>query len=305
MPFAWNQRQNIYGIIFLLPRGNRLECMKKTQLLAILNLVALLVHVTLSYFTQFKLINDLDIGQVADTFGSLFTPADITFAIWGVIYTALLFFCIYHIRMAFNQASTHPANQNVNRVGGWFIINNIIAAAWLLVWTRGMIFLSTGLIVFQLVTVVIINLRLRIHDPFARVDSKIFTQFPLSIYFGWLTIATIANISILLIASGWDGFGFDYTPIEWTRITIGIAVFLAVSIVFARRNVLFGLVVVWALYGIVLKRASVNPGLYSELIKTAWAGMAIVAVSSIIQFILNISSKGELRAISGNPSSLK
>ncbi len=157
--------------------------MKKTQILAILNLLALLVHVTFAYLTQFKLINDQDVGQVADTFNSLFTPAGITFAIWGVIYTALLFFCIYHIRMVFRKKRTDVANENLKRMGVWFILNNIGASAWLLVWTNGMISASVGLIVFQLITLIILNLRLHIHDRHASIDSKIFTQFPLSIYF--------------------------------------------------------------------------------------------------------------------------
>ena len=265
--------------------------MKKTQILSILNLVALVIHVTLSYFTQFKLISEQDVGQVSDAYDSLFTPAGITFAIWGVIYTALLFFCIYHIRMAFKQEDTHHANENVLRIGPWFILNNIGAASWLIVWTKGLITASAGLIIFQLLTLIIIHLRLNIHDPHSKTDSKIFTQFPLSIYFGWLTIATIANISVYLLASGWKGFGLNYSPIEWTRIMIGIAVFLTALVVFTRRNVFFGLVIIWALYGIILKRESLNAAVYADIIKTAWIGLGIVAACCTIQFLQNITAK--------------
>lgn len=265
--------------------------MKKTQLLAVLNLLALLLQVTLSYFTQFKLINDQDVGQVSDAYDSLFTPAGITFAIWGIIYTALLFFCIYHIRMAFKNSHTHPANEDVRRMSIWFILNNIGAAAWLLVWTKGSITVSVSLIILQLLTLIIINLRLNIHDPNRKTDAKLFTQFPLSIYFGWLTIATVANISVYLLASDWKGFGLDYSPIEWTRIMIGIAVFLSVVVVFARRNVFFGLVIIWALYGIILKRESINPTIYADVIKTAWVGLGIVGASCAIQFLQNVAAK--------------
>lgn len=265
--------------------------MKKTQILSILNFVALVIHVTLSYFTQFKLINQQDVGQVSDTYDSLFTPAGITFAIWGVIYTALLFFCIYHIRIAFKQEETYHANENVLRMGPWFILNNIGAACWLIVWTKGLIAASAGLIIFQLLALIIIHLRLNIHDPHSKTESKIFTQFPLSIYFGWLTIATIANISVYLLASGWKGFGLDYSPIEWTRIMIGIAVFLTALVIFSRRNVFFGLVIVWALYGIILKRESLNAAANADIIKTAWVGMGIVAACCTIQFLQNITGK--------------
>jgi hypothetical protein len=279
--------------------------MKKTQILSFLNVVALAIHVTLSYFTQFRLINQQDVGQVSDAYDSVFTPAGITFAIWGVIYTALLFFCGYHIRMAFKQKDIHPANENVLRMGPWFVLNNIGAAAWLIVWTKGLITASMGLIIFQLLTLIIIHLKLNIHDPNSKTDSKIFTQFPLSIYFAWLTIATIANISVYLLASGWKGFGLEYSPIEWTRIMIGVAVFLTTLIVFARRNVFFGLVIIWALYGIILKRESINPTTYAEVIKTAWIGLGIVASSCIIQFLQNITAKKKLPSFPQATSSAK
>lgn len=281
--------------------------MKKTKILSILNFLALVIQVGLAYLTQFKLINEQDAGQVSDVYDSLFTPAGITFAIWGVIYTALLFFCVYHIRMAFKKEATHHANENVHRMGIWFILNNIGAAAWLIVWTKGLIPASAGLIIFQLLTIIVINLRLKIHDPHAGIESKIFTQFPLSIYFGWLTIATIANISVYLLALDWEGFGLNYSPIEWTRIMIGVTVFLSALVVFTRRNVFFGLVIAWALYGIILKRESISTTVYAEVIKTAWIGLGIVGACCIIQFLQNITAKKKLpsfpqAASSGNVS---
>ena len=182
--------------------------MKKTQLLAFFNLLALAIHIAVAYMTQSGLINEKNVGQVSDRYNSLFTPADVTFGIWGVIYTGLLFFCIYHFLMASRHATSHHANICIQRIGPWFILNNLGATAWLLVWTNEMIALSVWLIFFQLVTLIIIHLRTGIHDPHSPVDFKIFTQFPLSIYFGWLTFAAIANTSIYLVASGWTGFWF-------------------------------------------------------------------------------------------------
>ena len=66
--------------------------MRKIQALAIFNLLSLLLHISFSYLTQFKLINTLDVGQVSNKYNSIFTPSGITFAIWGVIYAALLLF---------------------------------------------------------------------------------------------------------------------------------------------------------------------------------------------------------------------
>ncbi|HZI54559.1 MAG TPA: hypothetical protein VFD56_12675, partial [Chitinophagaceae bacterium] len=78
------------------------------------------------------------------------------------------------------------------------------------------------------------------------------------------------------------------------RIIIGASVFLTLVVVFRRRNVFFGLVIIWGLYGIILKRRSINVDLYADLIKTAWIGIGIIAASCIIQFIFNVIAKKKL-----------
>ena len=270
--------------------------MKKIKARTIFNLLALLLHISFSYLTQFKLINTLDVGEVSDKYDSVFTPAGITFAIWGVIYLALLLFCIYHIVMAYRHTVNHPANEDTSRIGAWFILNNLGAAAWLLAWTSEKISISLVLIIFQLITLIVINLRAGIHNPLRTINDKIFTQFPLSIYFGWVTIATIANASIYFLASGWDGFGYDH--IYWSRIMIGIAVFLTALVVFIRRNVFYGLVIIWALYGIILKRQLNDVNMFASIIKTAWTGLGIVALICLVQFVKNIGTKKNLSPLS-------
>ena len=265
--------------------------MRKTQLLAFFNLLALAAHIAVAYLTQLRVVSDQNAGDVSELYNSLFTPADSTFGIWGLIYTALLIFCIYHFVMSSRHTESHHTNVCTRRIGPLFVLNNLGAVAWLFLWTNEMISLSVLFIFFQLFTIITIHLRCGIHDPHSSVDLKVFTQFPLSIYFGWLTLATIANTSIFLLSSGWRGFGLHYSPLEWTRIIVGATVFLTLVVIFNRRNVFFGLVIIWGLYGIILKRKSINPNLYADLILTAWIGMAIIAVSCIIQFILNISAK--------------
>ncbi len=267
--------------------------MKKTHLLSLFNLLALGGHIAVAYLTQLKVITEQNVGEVSELYNSLFTPADITFGAWGLIYTSLLIFCIYHFIMASRHSEIHYANVYTQRIGPWFILNNLGAMAWLYLWTNEMMALSVLFILFQLITIIVIHLRTGIHDPHSRVDLKVFTQFPLSIYFGWLTFATVANTSVFLLASDWKGFGLHYSPLEWTRIIIGLTVFLTLVVIFTRRNVFFGLVIIWGLWGIILKRKPINPDVYADLILTAWIGMAIIGLSCIIQFILNITSKEE------------
>ncbi|MET0300825.1 MAG: hypothetical protein ABW036_13725, partial [Flavitalea sp.] len=131
--------------------------MKKHRLLAVSNALILLVHVFISYSTQFKLINNKDVGEVSKIYSSLFTPAPVTFAIWGVIYLSLLAFCIYHLVHAWRQSVSFEANKDLLQIGGWFIFNNLATISWLIAWTNERILLSVILIFAQLISLIIIN----------------------------------------------------------------------------------------------------------------------------------------------------
>lgn len=257
--------------------------MTRIKKLAIFNAIAFFIHLSLSVLTQFKLVNQKDVGEISNQYESLFTPAGQTFIIWSIIYVALIAFNIYHLIKAFKEDESHPANTDINKLSYLFIINNIATAAWLIVWVNNYITLSVILIIIQLITLIIMHLRLKIHDASRSFTSKLFTQFPLSIYLGWIAIATIANISTWLTAIEWNGWGVS--AINWTITMIAIAVLLTISVINRRKNVFFGLVVIWALYGIITKQTIAQD--HEPIIMVAWAGTAIIALACIFGLIRN------------------
>ena len=259
--------------------------MKKIRALAILNLLFLLLHIISSYGSQLGWYGGKTVGDVSDQYNSLFTPAGSTFAIWGLIYTALLATTIRMIIYAFRFPLEQESNQEVKRIGPWFMINNLLAAAWVYTWISGQITNATVLIFGQLLTLIIIHLRLGIHARFRSLGSKIFTQSSFSIYFGWINVATIANVAIYFVARNWDGAGVDFTADTWAKLMIIAAGFITLLVVFIRRNVLFGLVLVWALWGIIRKRPE---EIYADLREVAWVTMVAVAITCGIQLIANM-----------------
>lgn len=260
-----------------------------TKKLSIFNLIALLIHISLSYGTQLKLVNPKGVGEVSDKYPSLFTPAGFTFAIWGLIYVALLTFCIYHIVRAFKADDNHPANRDTRKIGYVFIVNNLVTAGWLIAWTNEYLFLSVILILIQLITLLIIHRRLSIHDASRDMPSKFFTQVPLSIYFGWITIATLANTSTFLHSIRWSGWGVS--DINWTITLIATAVMITVWVINRRRNTIYGLVVLWALYGIMTRLEERDPINFQPIIWVAMGGMAIVALAVLFSILRNLRIK--------------
>jgi len=277
--------------------------MNRVKIFTILNALSLIIHVSTAYLTQFKLINPVDVGQIADQYDSLFTPAGITFAIWGVIYTVLGVLCLYHIIMAYKHSIKHPANEDVRRMGGLFIFNNLITSAWLLAWTNNMMLISLLLIIVQLLTLIGIHLRLGILDRSRESGSIICTQFPLSVYFGWISLATIANTSIYLVSVNWKGGGIS--PVYWTIIMIAVAALLAILMIIKKKNVWFGLVIAWGIYGIILKRETMNLALYQPIVQACWCAIFVILLIALIQTIQNFRYRARMPIFPEAKSSLK
>ncbi|ARS34629.1 hypothetical protein [Pontibacter actiniarum] len=262
--------------------------MKNIKTLAVLNTLFFLVHLVPSQLTQFGVFNSQTIGDVSAQYPALFTPAGITFSIWGVIYLGLSIFCIYHLIKAFKASPEHEANIDLQRLGNLFMVNNLATGLWTIAWVNEWLVISVLLILTQLVTLLLIHLRLNIFNAARSAASRWFTQVPLSLYFGWIIIATVANISSALVGLGWDGFGLSEGL--WTTIMIVAATLIVVFVVFARSNPYVGLVGVWALYGIILKHRDLNAEASSQIITTAWIGLAVVALAAILIFFRNASS---------------
>ncbi|PRY54643.1 hypothetical protein B0I27_102413 [Arcticibacter pallidicorallinus] len=259
--------------------------MNRIKSLAILNAVCFLIAFAVSTLSQVDAISSKNIGDVSDKYDTLFTPAGVTFSIWGVIYIALFAFSIYHIYRAFREDVLSEANKDISRMGVLFIVNNIATAAWVFAWVNEQFILSVLLMLTQLVTLIVINVRLKIFNPHRSVYSKIFTHFPLGIYFAWICIATIANISSALVGLGWDGGGVSAN--YWTIILIAGAALVSTAVIILKKNVFFGPVVIWAFYGIILKHNDGDPALYKDIISAAWGGIACVGLAECIQLYIN------------------
>jgi hypothetical protein len=93
--------------------------------------------------------------------------------------------------------------------------------------------------------------------------ERLLVQAPFSLYLGWVTVAAIANIASTLNYWGWNGFGIA-EPV-WSAIMMGTAVVIAGLLLFNRRDLAYGGVLVWALFGI----------------RAAYPDVAVVAVTAL------------------------
>jgi hypothetical protein len=103
-----------------------------------------------------------------------------------------------------------------------------------------------------------------------------FTSFlPFSVYLGWITVATVANFTAVLVAAGWNGFGLAHE--FWAVVMITAALLIALMMLFSRHDFGFSLVILWALVGIVLARLNGPVESRSAAIAAAAAGAVLIA----------------------------
>jgi benzodiazapine receptor len=180
-------------------------------------------------------------GEVSAKYPSLFTPAGFTFSIWGLIYLALAVFIIYQALPA------QRSNDKLAGIGMLFKLNCLANAVWIFAWHYNQLWLSVLLMAGILGTLI------QIFRALGPGDSWL-VRFPFSLYTGWITVATIANISALQIDMGWDAAGL--TAIQWTWLKLAIAGAIGATVIGNTRDIVYIGVIAWAAYGIYSKQGA-------------------------------------------------
>ena len=206
------------------------------------NLVAFAVVILFNVLSNALPFNDQTQVEISSRYPSLFTPAGFTFSIWGVIYLALLAFVIWQALPAQRDSAKIA---NISRL---FQINCAMNALWLVVWHYDLLVLSMLVMLIILVTLVLIYRRLLASLDGAPLVQHLVLYLPFSIYTAWISVATIANASILQLASGWNEIALS--AVEWTLLKLAVAGAIGATMIVKLRDVPFALVVAWAAYGI-------------------------------------------------------
>lgn len=235
-------------------------------------------------------LNGRTTGAVSDAYPNLFAPTALTFAIWGVIYLLLAGHVLYQLGL-FRSPSTEAATAEggaparvalLERVGILFSLSSLANTAWVFAWHYDLMLLSTVLLITMLVLLILITRTILAAGASGR--DAAFLRLPFSVYFGWITVATIANITVWLVSTGWDGFGIP-API-WTVVIIAVGALIGGTVIIRDRDLAYGLVLIWAYLGIWIKHTSADgfAGAY-PMVSTA-ALVSIVAFVACAGYVL-------------------
>lgn len=242
----------------------------------LLSTIGLILVLTLNGLANALPINGITTGAVSDRYANLFVPAGVTFSIWGLIYLLLTAFVVYQWMAVRKEDSAF-----VGRVGIWFFLSCLANSAWILAWHYELLPLSLVLMLILLGCLLVIYLRLGVGASPAARPVRLLVHLPFSVYLGWITVATIANVAALLTSVQWGQWGLSAQ--FWTVAVISVGVLIALAMALRKGDVFFCLVVVWALLGILLKRMADTATPDQMVVVAVVAGMVLVSAAIALQ----------------------
>ena len=237
----------------------------------IANLVTVLIALTVNILASTLPLNGQNTGDISDRFQVYFVPAGYVFAIWGIIYIGWIAFTIFQFR------ADQIESPRLRKLGYLFALSGIANAAWLFTWHYNYFGLSVLVMLSLLGLLIASYLRLDVNRISVSTAERWSVDIPFSIYLGWITVATVANITDWLYLVEWNGFGIS-APV-WAVIMIGVASVVGLLMTLARKDAAYVFVLVWSFIGIAVKQAEV-----ASVATGAWVGagaMLVLAVYNI------------------------
>jgi hypothetical protein len=235
----------------------------KNLAMKILNLLAFVVMIVMNFLANALPLNERTTGEISARYDNLFTPAGFTFSIWSVIYLLVLIFIILQFRSEYKNI--------VSDIGWAFVLSSVFNALWIVAWHYDRLPVSLVLMLLLLGSLLYINMQ------FTRETPAIF-RAAFGIYLGWICIATIANITVLLVAFNWGGWAI--ADKVWAIIAIGAGVIITSWALVRLDNPFLALAVIWAFIGIIAKRHADYP----SIAIAAAVGIAIMAIVMIMAY---------------------
>ena len=238
--------------------------MKAQKTLLIGNIASLAAVLAVNALANILPINGMNTGQILNLYPSLFIPAGFTFSVWSIIYLLLIAFVVGQF--------TIKDKAYFKELSLWFLLSCLANASWILVWHY--LFTAASVVVMLILLFSLTRIFLLLQQHAIAKTQWFFIKLPFLFYLSWICVATIANISTLLVSLDWHG-GF-LTEEHWTVVMLVIVTLLGLAIAFKFKEPAFLLVLMWAFFGIYSRWVETEYELISNTARIAAIAMAVV-----------------------------
>jgi hypothetical protein len=251
----------------------------KNTLRQVAVVVVLLATIVINILANALPINGLNTGQISDNFKVYFVPAGYVFSIWGLIYIGLIAYAI------FQALPSQRNNPRLQATGWWVVLGGLANSIWIFLWHYQQFVGTLAAMLVLLASLIAVYLRLGIGQTKVSAGETWAVRVPFSIYLGWITVATIANVTDVLHYTGWNQFGLQ--DATWMVIMLGVVVIIAGLMNLLRRDVAYAAVLLWALAGIGAKFP--QEGIVTV---ATWVTFALVMASLVMAFLVKPGKAG-------------
>jgi hypothetical protein len=266
-----------------------MDIKNKHILLVAGNTLAVIATIIVNALAVILPLNGKTTQELSDNLPNLFVPAGITFSIWSIIYIFLIIFMIYQI-LSLDKKQQYDTVY-IEKIGGWFILASLANIIWIFLWHYELVTFSLLAMLILFFSLLMIYLKLDIGLSTVSLNERLAVHTTISIYLGWITVATIANVTAVLVKLN---VGELYLgQVTWTILVIVVATLISVLILLKRKDIAYNLVIIWALIGIVIKRSSTDPiyGIQTNISITAAIAIFIIILVMFVKFISTFYKK--------------
>jgi TspO/MBR family len=238
--------------------------------------VAIVGSILINTFSNFFPLNGVNIGDLSNTLFSavLVTPANYAFAIWGLIYLGLIAFAVYQMQ------PTQRHNPRLQRSGYWLAFACVSQCVWIYLFLDRL-FLASIIAMFGILLSLICTYQsLGIGQQNVPRQERWFIHIPISIYLGWITVASVVNVAIALYSINWNGWGMTSTL--WTVMMMIVSASIAALMTIQRHDTAYRLVIVWALVAIAIRQI--------DMPLIAMTGTVLAIVLILVNLVVKLTS---------------
>ena len=264
-----------------------MERTMKHLLLVLGNSIGVIATIIINALAVILPLNGKSTSQLSDAITNLFVPAGITFSIWSIIYLFLIVFMVYQILEL--RKKEQAEMMTIYKIGGWFMLASLANVIWIFLWHYEYVSFSLLAMLVLLISLLMIYLRLNIGLSTVPLKEKLAVHVTISIYLGWISVATIANVTAVLVKANVGELFLG--QVTWTILVIAVASFLTILMLVIRKDIAYSLVIIWALLGIVIKRLGNDPifGVRTNIAIVAAVAILVIIVIMLVKTVPTIS----------------
>lgn len=222
--------------------------------------ISFIFMVSINALANILPINGMNTGEISGFYPNYFVPAGYTFSIWGIIYLLLATYAVAFVNYTQKTKSDSVIKKLLLYNYTGFVASCWLNAAWIVCWHY--LKMEGSLIVMFALFLILATMFIRGIKEAANLSTReqLLVLTPISVYFGWISVATIANITAALVK-------YNFTPSENMAILLSASLIVVAGLLggflsYKFKSFGYASAIVWAVVGVWVAQHKVDRILY-------------------------------------------